>query len=187
MIQTILLNGNIITLDASQPRVSALAVSYGRVVALGTDAEIRRLANAATAECNLDGKTVLPGLTDAHIHWEWQSRALRSVDVFEAPSKQQALERVGLRVEQTAPGEWVEGQGWTQVLWEGGAFPDKSDLDAVAPDNPVMLEAKSGHALWVNSKALECAGVTASTPDPEGGRIQRDANAKQPESCLNLP
>jgi len=178
MIQTILLNGNIITLDASQPRVSALAVSYGRVMALGTDAEIRRLANAATAECNLDGKTVLPGLTDAHIHWEWQSRALRSVDVFEAPRKQQALERVRLRVEQTAPGEWVEGQGWTQVLWEGGAFPDKSDLDAVAPDNPVMLEAKSGHALWVNSKALECAGVTASTPDPEGGRIQRDANGE---------
>lgn len=190
MIQTILFNGNIITLDANQPRVSALAVSYGRVAALGADAEIRRLANAATAQVNLDGKTILPGLTDAHIHWEWQARALRAVDVFEAPSKQHAIERVRRRVEQTAPGEWIEGQGWTQSLWEGGAFPDLSDLDAVAPDNPVALEAKSGHALWVNSKALERAGITRSTPDPEGGKIQRGADGQAAgillESAMNL-
>ena len=190
MIQTILFNGNIITLDAKQPRVSALAVSYGRVAALGTDAEIRRLADGATAAFNLDGKTILPGLTDAHLHWEWQSRALRSVDVFEAESKQQALERVRRRVEQTAAGEWIEGQGWAQSLWEGGAFPDKSDLDAVAPDNPVILEAKSGHASWVNSRALERAGITGSSPDPGGGKIQRDAHGEATgillESAMDL-
>ncbi len=175
MIQTILLNGNIITLDAARPRVSALAVSYGRVAALGTDAEIRRLANAGTAVCNLDGKTILPGLTDAHLHWELQARALRSVDVFEVASKEAALERVRLHVEQAAAGAWIIGRGWAQDLWANHAFPDKADLDAVAPDNPVILHAKSGHAAWVNSKALEQAGITSSTPDPEGGKIQRDA------------
>lgn len=190
MIQTILFNGNIITLDAGQPRVSALAVSYGRVVALGSDAEIRRLAGAAAVQVNLDGKTVLPALTDAHIHWEWQARALRAVDVFETPSKERAAARVRQRVERTAAGEWIEGQGWAQGLWEGGAFPDKSDLDAAAPDNPVILEAKSGHAAWVNSMALARAGITRATADPEGGKIQRDATGQATgillESAMDL-
>ena len=183
MIQTILHNANIITLDESQPRVSALAVSYGRVVALGADDEIRRLANADTTELNMDSRTILPGLTDAHIHWEGQAKALRSVDVFEAPSKAQALEGVRLRVERTPPGKWITGQGWTQALWAGGAFPDKSDLDAVAPDNPVTLSAKSGHAAWVNSSALRRAGITSATSDPPGGKIERGADG-QPTGIL---
>lgn len=175
MIQTILVNGNIITLDERRPRVNALAISYGRVVALGADSEMRRLAGADTTVVNLDGKTVLPGLTDAHLHWEDQARALRSVDVFELPSKAQALERVQERVARAAAGEWITGQGWAQDLWPDRAFPDKSDLDAVAPGNPVFLSAKSGHAAWVNSAALTAAGITDSTPDPDGGQIGRDA------------
>ena len=173
MIQTILINGNIITLDECRRRVSALAISYGRVVALGHDAEIRHLAGPDTAVINLDGKTVLPGLTDAHLHWEAQARSLRSVNVFEAPSKAQAVERVRERVTRTAEGEWITGQGWAQDLWHDRAFPSKADLDAVAPRNPVYLSAKSGHAGWANSAALAAAGVTDSTSDPEGGHILR--------------
>ncbi len=176
MIHTLLFNGNIRTLDERNARVSALAVSYGRVIATGGDEEIRRLANADTVEINLDGKTVLPGLTDAHLHWEAQSRALRSVNVFEVPSMQIALERVRQRAEITAPGEWVTGYGWAQDLWPDRAFPSKADLDSVAPDNPVSLDAKSGHASWVNSEALARAGINAQTADPEGGQIQRDHN-----------
>ena len=176
MIQTILVNGNIITMDERRPRVNALAISYGRVVALGDAAEMRRLAGAGTAVVNLAGKTVLPGLTDAHLHWEDQARALRSVNVFELPSKAQALERVRERVARTAEGEWITGQGWAQDLWRDRAFPSKADLDAVAPHNPVYLSAKSGHAGWVNSAALAAAGITDSTPDPEGGQIARDAS-----------
>ena len=178
MIQTILTNGNIITLDERRPRVSALAISYGRAVALGGDAEIRRLAGADTAVVNLDGKTVLPGLCDAHIHWEAQARALRSVDVFELPDKTQVVERVGERAAKTAAGEWITGQGWAQDLWPDRAFPGKADLDAVAPNNPVYLSAKSGHAAWVNSAALAAAGITDSTSDPEGGQILRDASGE---------
>ena len=190
MIQTILVNGNIITLDERRPRVSALAISYGRVVALGDDAEIRRLAGAGATVANLDGKTVLPGLVDAHLHWEAQARALRSVNVFEAPSKERALERVRERLAQTAAGEWITGQGWAQDLWDDRAFPSKADLDAVAPHNPVYLSAKSGHAGWVNSAALAAAGVTDSTPDPEGGQIARDsageANGILLETAMDL-
>ncbi len=174
MIDMILFNGNIITLDARQPRVSALATAYGRIAALGDDGEIRRLAGSATVEINLDGKTVLPGLTDAHIHWEWQARSLRSVDVFEVASKDIALQRVRERAAATPPGEWITGQGWTQDLWADRAFPTRFDLDAAAPDNPVVLFAKSGHADWVNSKALEAARITSATADPEGGAIVRD-------------
>ncbi|MCY4539893.1 MAG: amidohydrolase [Chloroflexi bacterium] len=174
MIDTILFNGNIITLDERQPRAAALATAYGRIAALGDDSEVRRLAGPGTNEINLDGKTVLPGLSDAHLHWEWQSRALRSVDVFEVPSKEIALERVGDRAAATPAGEWITGQGWAQDIWADRAFPTRLDLDAVAPENPVVLFAKSGHADWVNSKALELAGITTSTADPEGGQIMRD-------------
>ena len=174
MIQTILHNGNIITLDESRPRATALAISYGRVVAVGGDAEISRLAGKDTTLVNLDGKTILPGLTDAHLHWEAQARSMRSVNVFEVASKAEALRRVQERAEQTPPGEWITGQGWAQDLWEDRAFPTKADLDAVAPQNPVYLSAKSGHASWVNTRALAAAGISDATPDPAGGEIMRD-------------
>ena len=176
MIHSILFNGNIITLDRKRPRVSALAISYGRLVALGADDEIRRLANAGTTVANLDGKTVLPGLIDAHLHWEAQSRAMRSVNVFEVPERAVAVERVRARAHKTPAGQWVQGQGWAQDLWLDRAFPTRFDLDAVAPAHPVYLSAKSGHAAWVNTAALQRAGVTDSTGDPEGGQILRDAD-----------
>ncbi len=176
MMHTILFNGDIITLDENRPRISAIAISYGRVVALGADDEIQRLANAETSIVNLGGKTILPGLTDAHLHWEAQSEALRSVNVFELPEKAIAVERVRERVQETPDGQWVQGQGWAQDLWRERAFPSKDDLDAVAPSHPVYLSAKSGHAAWVNSAALQRAGISDSTIDPAGGQILRDAD-----------
>jgi predicted amidohydrolase YtcJ len=178
MIQTILFNGNVITLNEKSPRVSAIACSYGRIVALGQDDTILALANSNTKTINLGGKTVLPGLTDAHLHWEWQSRSLRSVDVFEVPSKQIALDRVEERVQSSSAGEWITGRGWAQDLWEDRAFPTKTDLDNITSDHPIVLNAKSGHAAWVNSKALELAGVTASTNDPDGGQIVRNSSGE---------
>ena len=174
MIQTILRNGNFITLDDARPRASALAISYGRIAAIGSDAEITRLASAGTNIVNLDGKTALPGLTDAHLHWQAQAQSMRSVNVFEVASKAEALHRVRRRAQQTAPGEWITGQGWAQDLWADRAFPTKEDLDEVAPQNPVYLSAKSGHAGWANSTALALAGISDATRDPEGGQIQRD-------------
>ncbi len=174
----ILLNGNIITLDATRPRVSALALAGERIVAVGADAEIAALAGPRTARNDLGGRTVWPGLTDAHIHWEGVARALQDVDLHDVPSKAEAVRRVAERAHRTPPGEWIVGRGWAQDLWDERAFPTAADLDAVTPQHPVYLSARSGHAAWVNSRALALAHITASTPDPVGGQIVRDAHGR---------
>lgn len=175
MIDRVLYHGNIITLDASQPQVSALAMQGERIVAWGRDADMLDLAGPQTIRENLGGKTVIPGLTDAHIHWLWTARALQEVDVFEVPDKAIAIQRVADRMGKINAGEWITGRGWAQDFWADSSFPTAADLDAVAPGVPVYLGAKSGHAAWVNSAALKACGITASTPDPAGGQIQRDA------------
>lgn len=176
MIERILYNGNIITLTSKQPRVSAIAIRGNRVVALGGQDNIMRLANASTKLENLDGKTVVPGLTDAHIHWEWTARALQTVDLFEVPSVDEALERIAARAQTTPKGDWITGRGWLQELWAGAQFPTAADLDRVTPEHPAYFQAKSGHAGWANSMALKQCGITANTPDPAGGQIVRDAD-----------
>ncbi len=187
MIDRILLNARIYTLHPAQPRASALAIARDRIVALGDDDAIRALAGPHTAVDRLDGQVIFPGLTDAHIHWEGVARALHDVDLFDVPTKEEALRRVAGRARQTPPGEWIVGRGWSQALWPGGAFPTAADLDTVAPDHPVYLAARSGHAAWVNSLALRWAHISASTPDPHGGAIQRDARGEPTGILLEDP
>jgi predicted amidohydrolase YtcJ len=174
----ILYNGNIITMDGRQPRVSALAILNGRIVAAGSDDDVLALVGAGTKRENLNGKTVLPGLVDAHVHWEWTSRAIHQVDVFEIPSRQIAIERVKAFADRLPAGEWISGHGWSQEYWEDLAFPTAAELDPVTPHHPVYLRAKSGHAGWVNSLALRLCGIDDHTPDPEGGQIVRNAQGK---------
>ncbi|MFN8374871.1 MAG: amidohydrolase [Anaerolineae bacterium] len=171
----ILYNGNIITMDERQPRASALAILNGRIVAAGSDADVLALVGAGTTRENLNGRTVLPGLVDAHIHWEWTTRALHQVEIFEIPSRQLAVERVKAFAERLPAGEWITGHGWSQEYWADLAFPTAAELDPVTPQHPVYLRAKSGHAGWVNSVALRICGINRDTPDPEGGQIVRDA------------
>lgn len=173
MLDRLILNANIYTLDDRLPRASALAIHRDQIVAVG-DESLRALAARHTQIDNLDGATVIPGLTDAHIHWEMTARALREIDLFDLPSKAQAVARVAEAAQKARAGTWLIGHGWSQAQWEGGAFPTAADLDAVTPDNPVFLRARSGHAAWVNSFALREAGITAETPDPANGEIVRD-------------
>lgn len=182
MITRLLYNGRIRTLDPARPLVSALALIGERIVAAGDDS-LRDLAGPETILDDLGGRDVLPGLTDAHLHFEWLSRALQSVDLFEVPTKEEAVRRVAERVATAAPGEWIFGRGWVQDVWPDRAFPTAADLDAVAPHNPVYLPAKSGHAAWVNSAAMRAAGITAQTPDPAGGGLLRDEHG-QPTGIL---
>lgn len=174
LVDRVLHNAHIVTQDPNQPVVSALAIAAGRVVATGTDAEILALASAGTIRHNLGGRTVIPGLTDAHIHWQMTAASLQQVNLFEVPDKQTALDRIAARVAQTPPGEWIRGWGWTQDVWPDRAFPSAADLDAVAPRNPLYLTAKSVHAAWVNSAALREAGLHAGSENPPGGEIVRD-------------
>src|SRR5690606_6284566 len=133
IVERVLYNGNIATLDEQSPRVTALAVLHGRIVAAGSDDEMLALAGVNTVRASLDGCFVIPGLTDAHIHWSMTAQKLQWVDTFEVRSKQIALERVAERVRNTAPGEWIRGYGWSQDFWPEPVFPTAADLDVVAP------------------------------------------------------
>lgn len=173
MIDRILYNGHFYTPYAHG--ATAIAITGGRIVAMGSDDEMRRFAQGGTVLQNLGGRRVMAGLTDAHLHLEWSARALKSVDLFEVPSLAEAQARIAKFVPSVPAGEWVTGRGWVQAIWEGGAFPTAQDLDHVTPQHPAYFAAKSGHAAWVNTLALRHCGIDAHTPDPEGGQIVRDS------------
>lgn len=177
MVDGILTNGRIYT-QGAPGFVQALAVSGGRIVAVGSDSEMLALRRSYTRVHNLEGRTVLPGLVDSHVHYSWTARSLSEVNVFEVPTMETALELVAERVRTTPPDQWIVGRGWAQGLWPTLAFPTAADLDRVAPHHPVYLGAKSGHAGWVNTAALRACGITASTLDPEGGEILRDMHGE---------
>jgi len=171
----LIFNASIYTLDEHNPTASAIAIDGGRVIAVGESQPLRQaLASQASELETLDagGRAVIPGLTDAHIHLEHYALGLQKVDC-ETPTRLECLHRVSERVRQLPPQEWVLGHGWNQNNWQGG-FGSASDLDAVAPQNPVYLTAKSLHAAWANSAALKAASLDPDTPDPPGGRIGRD-------------
>lgn len=169
-------NGRIYTQDTDLPSATAVAVGDGRILAVGSDDQVRSQVGSLGGEwIDLNGRCVLPGLVDAHVHFQWYSLSLLELDLFEVPSLDAALRRIATHVADLTPGKWLVGRGWTQELWEGHAFPGAADLDRVAAHVPICLYHKSGHAAWVNSKALSLAGVFAHTPDPAGGQIQRDA------------
>ncbi len=175
LVDRILYNGNIHTLDPNQPQVSALAISQGRIVALGDDAEILDLASVGTTRENLGGKFVIPGLTDAHLHWQMYSTSLQSVNLFDLTSLEQSLQRIAERAKTAPKDQWLLGYGWAQDNWDTRQFPTLADLDRVVSDRPALMRARSGHALWVNSALLQFCGIDRNTPDPEGGYIGRDA------------
>jgi predicted amidohydrolase YtcJ len=187
MSDLVLINGMIHTMDTEQPVVSAVAVRDNHILATGADETMRaRLPEADVID--LGGRCVLPGLIDAHLHAEWTALGLKNVDA-EAPTLEELLRRVAARAAITPAGQWIRGHGWNQNVW-GGIFPTRAELDRVAPEHPIYLSAKSGHAAWANSLALKLAGVTSGTPDPIGGEIGRDA-AGEPtgiflESAMNL-
>jgi predicted amidohydrolase YtcJ len=183
MIDRIISNANIITLDDSQPRAEALAILGEDIVAIGSDEDVIDLGSADTIFEDAGGKTIIPGLIDAHIHWKWTALTLREVDLFEVPSREVALQRVGQRAAELPAGSWIVGQGWTQDVWADKRFPTAAELDRVSPEHPAYLRAKSGHAAWVNSAAMRLAGIDRYTADPDGGQIERDSEG-QPTGLL---
>ena len=180
----VLYNGDVHTMDAATPRARAIAIAGNRVLAVGSDAEIRALLAPGGRAVDLLGRTVVPGFTDAHLHFMSYGLSLKQIDLAQVPTLEEALARVAARAATTPAGQWLLGRGWDHSLWEGGAFPTRGDLDRVAPEHPVFLRRKCGHAGWANSRALELAGVTAGTPDPPGGAIDRHPATGQPTGIL---
>ncbi len=181
----LLFNGQVYTMDVAHPQAQAVAVAGNRILAVGNDDELRPLLRAGGQGVDLAGRAVLPGLIDAHVHFGWQSLALfqGQVDLDNVPTKAEAVARVAARARQIPPGQWIQGGGWNKNVWPDPTFPAAADLDAVITDRPVALEDKSHHATWVNSRALELAGITAATEDPGGGEILRDESG-QPTGIL---
>ena len=165
-----LVNGTVHTMDPARPRATAIAIRDGRFLAVGDDASARGACAGTPRTIDLRGACVLPGLTDSHLHFRWYAESLHAVDV-ETPTLDEAMARVRARAESVPPGAWITGTGWNHNVWGAGALPDLRPLDKAAPRNPVALQAKSGHALWANSLALQKAGIGLDTPDPEGGKI----------------
>jgi len=173
-------NGDIYTMDAAQPRVQALAVDSmsGRIVAVGDNDEVHRVGGQHKELVDLQGRTVLPGFIDAHMHLLNYAYRTQYIDAGTCASEDAVAALVQQRATQIPNGQWILGGHWDKNLWPQQQFPTKAALDAVAAAHPVALWSKDGHMLWVNSLALQCAGITAETPQPTDGVILRDGTGE---------
>jgi predicted amidohydrolase YtcJ len=170
----LLFNAKIHTLEDAHPRASSVLIDGARILAVGEKDVVQKFTYGKVEQLDLKGKTILPGLTDAHIHIQHYSISLEKIDC-ETKTKEDCLRRVAGRVGKSKPGEWVTGHGWNQNEWsENGEWPSAGELDALAPNNPVYLTAKSLHAAWGNTLALKLANITNDTVDPKDGAILRD-------------
>ena len=171
---TVLLHGRIITADASDRVVQALAIRGGKIAALGSDASIQALVGPKTRVIDLKGRAATPGLIDTHAHILTTGLGeLYEIPLAGARSVADMVAALKLRVATAAKGQWVAGVGWDEGKFGDGRYPTAADLDAVSPDNPVWLENTTGHYGVANSAALKLAGVTAATPAPPAGTIER--------------
>jgi predicted amidohydrolase YtcJ len=177
----LLFNASIYTQNPAQPITSAILIDGGHVLAVGDKKELLKSQTKNLKAIDLQGATILPGLTDAHIHLEQYSLFVQKVDC-ETATKQACLQRIADRANLSPQGVWILGHGWNHNLWQDG-YGTATDLDQVAPHNPVYLTAKSLHAAWVNTRAIQEIHLDTVTHDPTGGQIRRN-NRGEPTGIL---
>jgi predicted amidohydrolase YtcJ len=168
-----LLGGRIATMDAARSWASALAVRDGRVAAVGPDDNVRRQIGSRTRVIELRGRTVTPGLQDAHVHPVHGGLTMLRCNLHEARGKDEVLDAVAAYAWAHPDLPWITGGGWYMADFPGGT-PRREDLDRIVADRPVALTVRDGHVVWANTRALEVSGITATTTDPADGRIERD-------------
>ncbi len=168
-------NAVIHTANDAQPRVEAVAVRGGRFVVVGSNAEALKLVGTGTRVIDAGGKTVVPGLQDAHGHFTGLGASLQVLRLRGTRTYDEIVEMVRARAASARPGEWIQGRSWDQNDWPDKQFPTHEKLSAAAPSNPVYLTRVDGHAALVNQSAMTAAGLSRATKDPAGGRILRDA------------
>src|SRR5690349_18440396 len=164
--------------DDRNPHAEAVAVQDGRILAVGSESDVRTAAGARTELIDLDGAAVLPGLYDAHIHTALYAHSLTTVDLAGTRYLAEALARIADHAARLRPGQWLLGGRWNSNVWDRPVQPDRHALDSVCPGNPVALPTVDGHTTWVNSAALRLVGIDATTPDPVGGHIVRDSGGE---------
>jgi predicted amidohydrolase YtcJ len=179
-----LINGKIVTMDESNPEAEALAVRDDVIVALGRDRQIKAYIDQNTEVIDLEGKLAVPGFIDAHAHFTSIGQARLGLDLTKVKNWDEVVELVRDAASNAAPGEWILGRGWHQEKWDSppephvDGLPYHDSLSRVSPENPVILTHASGHSCFANAKAMELAGVTPETPDPQGGEIVKDGRNK---------
>jgi len=172
MADLVIRNARIWTGDPRAPQATSAVIRDGRFAFVGEAREANVAGDARTLD--LGGRFVMPGFTDSHLHLLATGLGMGAVQLKDVTSVEEAVSRVAERAAATEPGSWVTGAGWDQNLWPGAQFPNRLQLDAVAPEHPVVLTQASGHCSWVNSAALRAAGISSDTPAPEGGAIDID-------------
>ncbi len=171
----VLVNGTVLTVDATDSVAQAVAIAGGKIVAVGSNDAIRARVGPSTQVVDLRGRTATPGLIDTHVHFS-EVDALFAVELSEAASIADVLAKVREQVAKSKPGEWVRGRGWDEGKFAERRYVTAADLDKVAPNNPVWLVQTTGHYGVANSYALKMSEVTAATPAPPAGTIDKDAN-----------
>jgi predicted amidohydrolase YtcJ len=184
----IFINGNIFTgavlpympgaKAPSRQRVEALAVRDGRVLAVGSNDEIKKLKGKQTKVVDLGGQFAMPGFNDAHLHLANAGFEKLNVNLIGAKSMAEMQSRIAERAKTAAAGEWILGRGWDHTMWSGQKLPTRQDLDVVTGDHPAYFVRVDGHIGIANSAALKAAGVTAKTQPPAGGSIDHDASGE---------
>ncbi|MFN7539532.1 MAG: amidohydrolase [Bacteroidota bacterium] len=173
----IFFNARIYTGNEAQPFAEAMALRDNKIIAVGTSEEIKKLAGASTDTFNLQGKLVTPGFNDAHIHFLRGSLEMQTADLNRCKTPKDAADTVLAFAQRNAEAAWITGSGWQYTIFPDSK-PTKEILDAIIPDRPVFIYAYDGHSAWVNSKALELAGIDKNTPYSGFGSIVKDKNGK---------
>ncbi len=155
-------------------RRQAMAVSSGKIIAVGTNGEIQNYKGPKTQVIDLGDHFVMPGFNDSHVHLGSGGFEKLNVDLVGSKSLDDMKQRIAARVKTAAPGEWIQGRGWDHTLWAEQKTPTRADIDSVTGDHPAIFNRVDGHIAIANSAALKAAGITAQSPDPHGGKIDRD-------------
>ncbi|MDQ8168190.1 MAG: amidohydrolase [Gemmatimonadota bacterium] len=171
----IVTNARVYTADDARPLVEAFAVRDGRITFVGSQREAAVLKGPNTRVVDAGGRTVIPGMVDAHAHFSGLAQTLRSVDLTGTNSLAEVIARVVAKSKSVPAGTWITGRGWDQNDWGVTDFPTHDALTAALPDHPVLLERVDGHATYANMAAMKAAGVTAASKSPVGGQIIKDA------------
>jgi predicted amidohydrolase YtcJ len=171
----IITNAKIWTVDKSFPTAQAVAVLGDRIVAVGSNADVDAWRGPGTRVIDAEGKLLLPGFNDAHVHFVSGGMQLDNIQLNDATTPEEFARRIGQRAKITPKGEWILGGNWDETKWNPPNMPTKELIDALTPDTPVFVSRYDGHMGLANSVALRLAGITAHTPDPPGGTVVRDA------------
>jgi len=181
--ELLMLNGKVYTVNREQSWAEAIAITDGRIIWVGSSDDANQWQGKGTRTIDLGGKMVMPGFQDIHIHPVHSGVSYQQCALFDV----EGVELLQQRIKQCAenePGEWIRGGGWLVTNFAPSGLPDKKLLDDIVPDRPIALKSSDGHSMWVNSLALELAGINADTQDPAGGRVDRYPNSTEPSGSL---